>query len=110
MDFKVQEKLTENDILYIKNKVKKFDFKKCYFVDGMKEINFVTVKDYFQMKEGFKIVVVYHMITNGNNIKIKYFKDQIVGSEINFMKADVLAVEVPYYKQEDFEKQWRYLF
>ena len=43
------------------------------------------------------------MVTNGNEFKVKYYKD----SFIDTAQADVVIVEIPYYKQKDFKKVWK---
>lgn len=103
MEFKVQERLTNNDINYLKNKIEKVNFENTVIVDGMEEVDIKMLKSFYQEKEHYKVIVFYYMVTNGNEFKVKYHKDAFIDTAL----ADVVVVEIPYYKQKDFKKVWK---
>ena len=103
MEFKVQERLTNDEINYLKNRIAKVNFENAVIVDGMEEVNIEILKSFYQEKEQYKVIAFYYMVTNGNEFKVKYHKD----SFIDTARADVVIVEIPYYKQKDFKKVWK---
>ena len=50
MEFKVQERLTNNDINYLKNKIAKVNFENTVIVDGMEEVDIEMLKSFYQEK------------------------------------------------------------
>jgi len=103
MEFKVQEMLTNNEIDYLENKIAKVNFENTVIVDGMEEVDIEMLKSFYQEKFHYKVIAFYYMITNDNEFKVKYHKD----SFIDTARADVVIVEIPYYKQKDFKKVWK---
>ena len=103
MEFKVQENLIDNEISYLENKIAKVNFENTVIVDGMEEVDIEMLKSFYQEKEHYKVIAFYYMVTNGNEFKVKYHKD----SFIDTARADVVIVEIPYYKQKDFKKVWK---
>ena len=99
MEFKVQERLTNDEINYLKNKIAKVNFENTVIVDGMEEVDIEMLKSFYQEKEHYKVIAFYYMVTDSNEFKVKYHKD----SFIDTARADVVIVEIPYYKQKDFK-------